>query len=82
MKPIDFDHSNVTFAKDQPEYQPLPAFRADDGTVISCWKLTFRERLKMLFTGRLWISNLTFNNPLQPQLPMINSPFNPPPDDA
>lgn len=75
MKPIDFEHSNVTFAKDQPEYQPLPAFKADDGTVVSCWGLSFRERLKLLLTGRIWFTTLTFNGPLQPQLPMVNSPF-------
>lgn len=77
MKPVDFEQSNVTYAKDQSEYLPLPAFRADDGMVISCWELTWRERLKIIFTGRLWISMLTFNGPLQPQLPMVNSPFEP-----
>ncbi len=40
MKPKNFKEANVTFAKDQPEYQPLPAFRADsqDGEVITCCK--------------------------------------------
>jgi hypothetical protein len=25
MRPVEFEGFNVTFAKDQPEYQPLPA---------------------------------------------------------
>ena len=72
MKPIKFKGHNVVFAENQEEYQPLPAFYDQDGTVISCWKLSFRERLKMLFTGKLWMSMLTFGNPLQPQYPTVN----------
>lgn len=68
MKPINFKEANVTFAKDQPEYQPLPAFRNDSpqGEVVSCWQLSFKERIKILFTGKLWVSLLTFNQPLTP----------------
>jgi hypothetical protein len=68
MKPKNFKEANVTFAKDQPEYQPLPAFRADsqDGEVITCWNLSFSERLRILFKGEIWLSLLTFNKPLTP----------------
>lgn len=74
MKPVDFEGANVTFAKDQPEYQPLPAHRTQDGQVISCWALTWRERLRLLVTGRLYLSLLTFGQPLQPQLPSVTNP--------
>lgn len=68
MKPIEFPEQNVVFAKDQPEYQPLPAFRNDSpqGEVITCWQLSFSERLRILFTGKLWVSLMTFNKPLTP----------------
>lgn len=71
MKPINFKEANVVFAKDQPEYQPLPAYRIDSpkGEVVSCWKLSFRERLRLLFTGKLWIQLLSFNQALTPQYP-------------
>jgi hypothetical protein len=75
MKPITFPESNVTFAKDQPEYLPLPAWRDEEGQVVSCWKLTFVERLKVVFGTNIWLSQLTFNQPLQPQKPYIGSPF-------
>lgn len=77
MTPIDFKNSNVVYAKDQEEYRPLPAYRQDDrdGIVISCWKLTWLERLKLLWTGRLWMMQMTFGRTLQPQLPMIDYPF-------
>lgn len=61
-------------AKDQPEYQPLPAVITTDGTVISRWSLTWRERLRVLWTGSLWFQQLTFGYPLQPQLPQVKEP--------
>lgn len=68
MTPKQFKESNVTFAKHQPDYQQLPAFRNDSpqGEVITCWNLTFRERLRILFKGEIWLSLLTFNKPLTP----------------
>jgi len=75
MKPIEFPEQNCVYAKDQPEYLPLPVHKTEDGTVISCWALTWRERLRVLLTGKMWWSVLTFNHPLQPQLPQVDSPF-------
>lgn len=75
MKPIKFKEANVTFAKDQPEYLPLPAFKSDDGVVISCWQLNLKERLKILIGGKMWLRMLTFNHPLQPQRPQVDCPF-------
>lgn len=74
MRPIEFAGHNLVFAKDQPEYQPLPAHRAPDGTVITCWQLSWRERLRVLVTGRIYFSQLTFGQPLQPQLPSVSVP--------
>lgn len=59
----------VIFAKDQPEYLQLPAWRSfdrEDGMIVSRFKLTFKERLQILFSGSLWLSVLTFNTTLQP----------------
>lgn len=69
MKPISFKGQNGVYAKDQPEYLLLPAHKAEDGRVISCWKLSFGERMRVLITGRVWLHTMTFNYPLQPQLP-------------
>ena len=75
MKPIEFPEQNCVYAKDQPEYLPLPVHKTEDGMVISCWALTWRERLRVLLTGKMWWSVLTFNHPLQPQLPSVDRPF-------
>ena len=74
MKPVLFKGSNVVYAKDQPEYLPLPAHRAEDGRVTSCWKLTALERLRVLLTGRVYWAQLTFGDPLQPVRPSVRRP--------
>jgi hypothetical protein len=68
MKPINFKESNCVYAKDQKEYLPLPVYKTKDGEVTSCWKFSFFERIKILFTGKVYLTLLTFNNPLQPQI--------------
>jgi len=70
LRPEKFDGTNITYAANQPEYDPLPAMlvEGDHGMVVFCWKLNFWQRILVLFTGRVWHSVLTFRQPLQPQL--------------
>lgn len=77
MKPIKFKEQNCVYAENQSEYLPLPACKRPEhnGEVISCWRLSIRERIKILFSGKLWLSLWTFDGPLQPQLPSVDSPF-------
>lgn len=74
---IEFPEQTVIIAKDQPQYRPLPAYQHGDksGTITFCWKLSLIDRLKLLFTGKLWHNVLTFNYSLQPQLLMVDKPF-------
>ena len=79
MKPITFEDCNTTFAKDQPAYFPLPAWKKKDdekGTIVCCWQATFIERLRILFTGKLYLSMLTFNKPLTPNRIYAENPVN------
>ena len=61
----------TVLAKDQPQYIPLPVAHVQytDGvrSMISCYRLTWRERLRILFIGKVWWEQLTFGQPLQPQ---------------
>lgn len=66
MKPVKFKECNVVFGDGQKEYQPLPALRFGDGTVVMCWKMSFSELLNVVLHRRIWVSLLTFNKPLQP----------------
>jgi hypothetical protein len=76
MKLIEFPEQTVVIAKDQPEYEPLPAHQFGDvyGTIACCWQLTWWERLTVLFTGKIWHQVLTFQEPLQPQLLSVEKP--------
>jgi hypothetical protein len=75
MIPIDFPQKNCVYAKNQPEYLELSAHKDKDGIVTSCWRVTFWERIRILFTGRLYFQTMTFNQPLQPQKPSIENPL-------
>lgn len=77
MKPVHFEGCNVEIAKDQPEYLTLPAHVSGDehGVVTSCWRLGPLERLRVLFTGRLFLQAMTHRKPLQPQKPSATNPL-------
>ena len=65
MKPIKFKHQNTIYAEKQSEYQSLPSLKIEgpEGYVVSCWKMSFIERIKVLFTGKIWMSLMSFNKP-------------------
>lgn len=68
MKPVYFKERTTVIAENQPPYLPLPAFVHSDECrcVSSCWGLTWKEKLKVLFTGRIWVTMPTFRKPLTP----------------
>ncbi len=61
MKPIEFAEANSTLgggpAKKwglSSDVQDLSVYKAD-GQIISCWQPNLRERLSLLFGGRVWL---------------------------
>lgn len=69
LKPVKFKGYNVEYAKDQPQYRPLPGYRAPNknpGEFVTCWKFSFWDRIQVLFGKKLWIEYWTFGSPLQP----------------
>lgn len=71
MENVKFEGCNVVYGTGQPEYTPLHAQKSGNIT-ITCYKLTFKERIKILFSGRLWLGQMNFGDPLQPQLPALD----------
>jgi len=53
LKDIIPGFDTVIYRKGQPQYRELPAIVCYDGTVITKWKFSFRERLKVLFYGEI-----------------------------
>lgn len=74
--PVPEGWRRVVYAENQKEYLPLPCLQEDSptGHVITNWKLTWRERLKILFKGNLYLTVMTFHKPLQPILLRIDPP--------
>ena len=71
MKPVSpvlrgSEPYEVVYAKDQPQYNPLPTIRSSEGIVLSRWKLTWKERFKVLLRGNVYLFQMTFNRALQP----------------
>ena len=70
MKPVDLEtegHENVVvFAKDQPQYEPLPAQRQENGVIWTRWQLTEDGRRAIMDGARVDLWVWTFGNPLQP----------------
>jgi hypothetical protein len=52
-------------AKGQPHYARLPSHNTDDGMRTVRWRFSPRDRLRMFFTGNVWLQIMTFNKPLQ-----------------
>ena len=61
MSPIEHRFANVTLnapTGKEDEVLPLPVY-TDGEQCISCWQMSWRERLSALFFGRVWISVLS-----------------------
>lgn len=76
MEPIKFRGMNATYAEHQEPYLPLPAYKHNDSwdCVSACWYLSFLERLKVLFTGRIYTTLPTFGKSLTPQKLSVDCP--------
>jgi hypothetical protein len=62
----EFVPNEVIYAKDQPQYNPLPVLKSPDGIVLSRWKLSDAEREAVAAGADILLSLWTFNQPLTP----------------
>lgn len=62
MKPIDFKQSTKVLQRPstmaESKCQSLPVW-CDGKQCVSCWKPTFKERLNILFGGKVWLGVLS-----------------------
>lgn len=71
MKPVSpvipgMDVDEVVYAAEQPEYQPLPAFKCLNGKILTRWEMSDQERKLVAEQGYVYLAVDTFNAPLQP----------------
>lgn len=57
---------SVVFAKDQPEYEPLPGLLTPDGKFMSQWVPTPEELARLNAGEPITLVVWTFRKPLQP----------------
>lgn len=74
VSPVVDGIDEVKIAENQEQYETLPAIITDEGYVISRWKLTWRERLVLLFNGDIYLWMLTFGRPVQPVILDVDPP--------
>lgn len=72
MKPIIFKEANYKFTN--VDGQEVPVFKSNckKGIFVSCHKFSIKERLYVLFFGKIWFSQATFNAKPKPFLLTIN----------
>ena len=70
MKPIKFDESNANLARPSDmtdeQCQSLPIVRVQYPewvTCVSCWQMSWRDRLKLLVTGKVWLGVIGHTQP-------------------
>lgn len=78
MRPIEFKEQTKVLQKPSDmldsECKSLPIFN-DGKMCISCWKMSFGERIRILFTGKLWL--WVRSGKTQPPVKLtLNYPFN------
>lgn len=74
ISPVVPGQTEVIYAKDQPQYNPLPAIKTADGKVTSRWELSFDERMAIARGADVYLTQHTHNHPLQPVLLQVLSP--------
>lgn len=71
MRPVSpvipgVEMDEVVYAADQPQYQPLPAFKCVNGKILTRWEMTDEEKRLVAEQGYIYLAVSTFNQPLQP----------------
>ena len=73
MRPVSpvipgYQDKEVIFAKDQPEYLPLPALilEGEDKPVVSRWQLNAEERKRVAAGADILFTQMIFNGHLCP----------------
>jgi hypothetical protein len=74
--PVIPGQEEMVFAKDQPEYNPLPAIRLEgrQGEVITRWKPRAEELAALAAGASIYLHLWTFGAPLQPILLTVATP--------
>jgi hypothetical protein len=77
---VRFAEANFTYtapAGMEDDCGNLPCFRSPLAPTVSCWQFSLRQRLRLLFTGKLWLMVLMQGHPpvgLRVEKPEMKTP--------
>lgn len=76
MVAVNFPDSNSVFASENPDFYPLPAevIPGPSMQINTCWELSKEELEEVMKTGHIWVSILSFGQPLHPMLLSTRKP--------
>lgn len=83
LRAVEFEGQNVIYAKDQPDYLPLPAYvdtESREAPALFCFAVNDYQKERIQRSGKLWVRCLTFGHPLQPIALMVPEPIPEDPD--
>lgn len=67
MIALEFPEVTHRIAEEQPEYETLPAhYNPQEQSLTFCFGLNKEEIEEIVKTGKIWIKQITFNQPMQP----------------
>lgn len=69
MKAVRFPECNTVFAEgneDHETYAFVDNSKKGNKDIVSCYRLSFLERLLVMVTGRMWVNITSFNGKLHP----------------
>jgi len=81
MKPVRTEHTNCILGAGQEQYNELPVHRLQDAKehVVMCFELDLNDIAELTQNGcKIWVTQLTFNNPFQPIMIDTKPPYDQP----
>lgn len=64
----------TVYAKDQPQYVPLPTLKNSEHQILARFKLTDKERTDLFEGADIYVCVLTYGHPLQPFMISVEHP--------
>lgn len=71
MKHVDFKEANTKLGSDGVKVLPAYVDEANH-LVVTCWRMSFWERVKALFLGKVWVCSIADKKSVQRSVPSMD----------
>jgi hypothetical protein len=66
--------AEIVIAKDQPQYEPLPAIPLEGGVLLTRWELSSEDLARINVDRSVYLYIYTFGSPVQPLYMTVDPP--------